>query len=300
MSLFTKRTTVTQNIAYMGIMAAVNVIAVVLMTYVPILFIPFVFVLPLTSTVVTLFCEKKYFLIYMVATIGICLLVTLNNISDTLFYIIPSVLSGFIFGYLIEKNAPSLLTIFAVGLLHTGLTYAFIPLIEFIYGQNIITLIASIFGLNTFIYLDYVTPVFILVISLIQATLTYAFIASELPKMGIENKENNLVLVQDMFGLVGSSLSLAFCFVFPPFSYFFLIFAVFFGVYDVFIFAVNKNFKLLIVVGIFTIIFIVLFATLNQYVKVPLGLNLFNILFDFILLTSLVNSCLTKNSKSVK
>ena len=147
MSLFQKRESAIQNIAYMGIMAAINVIAVVLMNYVlPVLFLPFALFMPLTSTVVTLLCKKRYFPIYAIATIGLCFLVSINNISDTLFYVIPSVITGFAFGMMIEYKFPSIISIFIAGLLYTGLSYATIPLIDFIYGQNMIYVIATIFG----------------------------------------------------------------------------------------------------------------------------------------------------------
>ena len=136
MSIFQKRESPIQNIAYMGIMAAINVIAIVMMNYVlPLLFLPFALFMPLTSTVVTLLCKKRYFPIYAIATIGLCFLVSINNISDTLFYVIPSIISGFAFGMLIEYRMSSPISIFVTGLIYTGLSYASIPLIEAIYGS---------------------------------------------------------------------------------------------------------------------------------------------------------------------
>jgi len=61
MSVFKKRETLIQNITYMAIMAAINVVFVVLTTLVPLLMFLIIFVLPLTSTVVALFCKKKYY-----------------------------------------------------------------------------------------------------------------------------------------------------------------------------------------------------------------------------------------------
>ena len=167
MSLFQKRDSLIQNIAYMGIMAAINVIAVVIMNFVPFLFLPLALFMPLTSTVVTLFCKKRYFIIYAIATIGLCFLVSINNISDTLFYVIPSVISGFAFGMMIEYKFPSIVSIFVAGLIYCGLSYSVIPFIEFIYGQNMIEVVATIFGLKDYEYLNYIVPGFILIIGLI-------------------------------------------------------------------------------------------------------------------------------------
>lgn len=305
MSLFKKRETLTQNIAYMGIMAAINVIATILMNYVlPVLFIPFMLILPLTSTVVTLFCKKRYFVFYAIATLGICFLVTINNISDTLFYILPSIISGFLFGIFIIYCLPATGAIFAAALANVALTYLSIPVINLIYGQNIIHTIASLFHLQDFIYLDFVVPTFILLMSIIQETLTFAIIDNEVPKLGFEEETIEIPFLNQIIGLLGSLLSLI-CFLIKPslfsnFVLFFTVFALFFAVYEVCIFGFEKNFKMLIATGVITLVFILVFAILYQYVPTPYQFILFNIYFDLILLASLVNITLTKIKKNVE
>ena len=88
-----KRETLIQNIAYMALMAAINVIFVLLTTLVPVLMFLIIIVLPLTSTMVTLLCKKKYFPIYAIATIALCMIVTIWKIDDTIFYVIPSIIT---------------------------------------------------------------------------------------------------------------------------------------------------------------------------------------------------------------
>lgn len=300
MSLFSKRESLTQNIAYMGIMAAINVISTVLMTYVlPILFIPLVLLLPLTSTIVTLFCKKRYFIIYFIATSGICALATFNNISDTLFYVVPSLISGFIFGIMIEHHISSSLTIFISSLITTGLSYAFIPLIQFIYGQNMIQIISTIFGLQDFIFLAYIVPVFILLTSIIQETISYFVIINELPKLGINEEEKETILPY-IIGLTGSILSLIFYFIYPTFTYFFIVYTIFFAVNIILILADKKAFKPLIIMGIVTVIFFIIFAVLFPYINSPFQLLTLHILFDSYLIIGLVNFTLTKNTKLVE
>ena len=151
--MFKKRETLTQNIAYMGLMAAINVIFVLLTYFVPFLIFLLVFILPLTSVIVTIFCEKKYLPIYVLATIALCLIITMNNFSDTLFYVIPALISGVAFGLMVEKKVPSVWIIFASTLITTGLSYAFVPLIQFIYNQNIIDVFLKVFKVNEFTYI---------------------------------------------------------------------------------------------------------------------------------------------------
>ena len=99
MELFKKRETPVENITYLGIMAAINVIFVLLTNVLPVLFFLIVFVLPLTSAVVTLFCKKAYFPIYFIVTLALCFLVNLGfHIFDTFLYVFPSLITGFLFG----------------------------------------------------------------------------------------------------------------------------------------------------------------------------------------------------------
>ena len=110
MSLFRKRETAIQNISYMSIMAAINVIFVLLSNVLPILLFILIFLLPLTSAIVTIYCRKRYYPIYLVVTLALCILVSFGfTIFDTLIYVFPSLLTGFVFGVCFEKNVPAII-----------------------------------------------------------------------------------------------------------------------------------------------------------------------------------------------
>ena len=175
---------------------------------------------------------------------------------------------------------PSPISIFVTGLIYTGLSYASIPLIEAIYGQNMIIVVATIFGLGDYQYLYYVVPSFIFVIGLIQATVTYGLIVSQLPKIGMEKEERDIPYLYEGIGLLGSLLSLLAYFIFKEFCLFFLIFAVFFGIYE----TTKAGF----------------FALLYQYPAKPLNLVLLNILFDMFLIIGLVYNILSKRKMSIE
>ena len=99
MALFNKKTTLVHHITYMGIMAAINLIFIVLATYLPIFMFLLILLLPFASAIVSYYCQKRYYVIYAVATIGLCLIF---NISDTLFYVVPAVITGLAIGILLE------------------------------------------------------------------------------------------------------------------------------------------------------------------------------------------------------
>ena len=287
--MFKKRETLTQNIAYMGLMAAINVIFVLLTYFVPFLIFVLVFVLPLTSVVVTIFCQKKYLPIYMLATIGLCLIATFNNFSDTLFYVIPALISGVLFGLMVEQKISPVWIIFASSLVTTGLSYAFVPLIELIYNQNIITVFLAVFKVDGFTFIDYAVPCFIYLISLIQSVLSYLFIRAELPKLGITMEDESRfipLLIASLFTLLLIGISIPF---FPKLSYLFSMWFIYFGCYILIDLALLKKTYIYVGFGIAVIIEFVLFGTLYQIIPQPFGFLLINGLFAIIICLGIVN-----------
>lgn len=186
MALFKKRETLVQNIAYMAIMAAINVIFVLLTAVLPPLMFLIVFVLPLTSAVVTLFCKKRYFPIYFVVTIGLCLLTTFGiYMWDTFFYVLPALITGFVFGILIEKNVPGIYIIIISALLQYVITYlTFLALGALIPGINFIDALLNIFGLATFEFKSIFVHSFLFILAFIQTLFTYVIIGFEIKKLG--------------------------------------------------------------------------------------------------------------------
>ena len=298
--MFKKRETLTQNIAYMGLMAAINVVFVLLTYFVPFLIFVLVFILPLTSVIVVLFCEKKYLPIYMLATIGLCLIATLNNFSDTLFYVIPALISGVAFGLLVERKISPIWIIFASTLITTGLSYAFVPLIEAIYGQNIITVFLTVFKVNEFKYIDFMVPCFIYLISLIQSLLSYIVIRSQLPKLGINIEVESQCLPLAIGGgisalLVGISIPL-----FPTFSYFFSLWLIYFSCYFIVSLSMSKKTYVLVCFGLFISVEFVLFAILYISIPFPFGFLLVDILFLLIICLGIVDNYLITNKHKVE
>ena len=295
---FKKRETLVQNITYMALMAAINVVFVLLTTFVPVLFFLIVFVLPLTSVIVTLLCKKRYFPIYAVATIGLCLICTIWKIDDTIFYVIPSIISGFVFGIMVEKRVPSFWIILATTILQIAFTYASIPLIKLMTGRNIINDFATAFGIKDFQYLDYVTPCFIFFISLAQQILAFSIIKDELPKFGYElNEPNNIPLSLSLLLFSFIALAFAFAFIYGPIAYLMTLFALLLGVYALIHLVTLKNKIVYILLAASLIISFFLFAILFPLIKEPLGLIFINSFFLFEGIIVLINNYLLKDKE---
>ena len=281
-------------------MAAINVIFVLLTYFVPFLIFILVFVLPLTSVIVTVFCQKKFLPIYMVATIGLCLIATMNNFSDTLFYVIPALISGVVFGLMIERKISPVWIIFVSSLLTTGLSYAFVPLIQFIYNQNIIDVFLKVFHVDGFEYISFMVPCFIYLISLIQSVLSYIFIKASLPKLGITVESESRftpLLVASLILLIATGISMP---LFPTFSYFFSLLFIYFSCYIATLLLLRKKTYIYVSFGIIIIVQFVLFATLYNVIPNPFGFLLIDGLFILIICLGIVENYLIANRHNVK
>ena len=294
----TKRETLVQNIAYMAIMAAINVVFVLITTLVPALLFLMIFVLPLTSTMVTLLCKKKYFPIYAVATIGLCMVVTLWKIDDTIFYVIPSIITGFFFGIMMEKGIPAPWIILCNTIIQLGLSFASVPLIQVMTGRNIITDFATVFKLNNFAHLDILSVCFVFVLSLIQMIFSYMISKEEMQKLGFKFNEFDGKHPTFLLGL-GTSLTvtLIFSFFYPPIAYLFSLISLFItGVITVPLLLEKKKWIYASLVGllIFTFFFV---GGLYTLIPAPNGMLLINILFVGITLIVLINNLLLKKNR---
>ena len=187
MQLFKKRETVIQNMAYIAIMAAINVIFVVLTAVLPPLLFLLVFVLPLISAVVSIYCRKIFYPIYAVVTIVLCLLATSGiYIFDTFFYVIPSIITGFLFGLLVEKKVPVIYTFVALSFVQFILSYLTLIIVSYIVPQfDFIARLLDIFGLNSFPFRGEIYLIILLVLSEIQIFFTLLLMQISLKNIGI-------------------------------------------------------------------------------------------------------------------
>jgi len=242
MAIFKKKTTPIGNITYMALMAAINVIFILLTTWIPVLFILLVFILPLASTIVAYFCQKKYFIIYAVATIAVCSLVSFWDIGNVLFYVIPSIVSGLIFGVLIDKGISPIFIIISGVLAQIVLSYVAIPLIYLLYQRNIVTDFAAIVSLQNYSYLEYLQTIFICVLAIVQQTLSFMIIIEELNKIKINplflRKDDIIISFLTLFFI---AFSVVFAFIYPEISYLGMMFSLMLAFYSIGVLIVTRK-----------------------------------------------------------
>ena len=291
--MFKKRKTVLQNMTYIALMSAVNVIFVLLTTLVPFLFVLIIFLLPLTSVIVYCFCKKRFFPIYAVATVGLCLIFNLWKITDTIFYVIPSMITGLIFGIFIEKKVPVFYTLFVSTIVSIGMTYASFPLIKLIVEIDTIDYFLKLFGLSEYAYKDFLPPLFIFVISSIQMVLTYLIIKDEVIKLGIEiNDDDSSTWVLTIMETSFIILSIVFAFIYGPVSFLLFGCALYVSIYQcVLLFVINKKI-FLISFGSAIVVEIFLYAILNSHINKPYSYLIILAIPLIINIVSISNYCL--------
>lgn len=272
MKFFAKKETLTQTIAFMAIMTAVNVIITVLIGLFPIASLFLILLLPLTSTLVEYYCKDRYYLIYFFAVIGLSISTTLWNIEMTLFYVIPSLITGYVFGLFCKKNLPSIYSILIASLLLMGISLAFVPLINFLFNIDLVNNIETIFKLNESEYIKYIIPSIFFVISLIQISLSYLIISKELNKIGYEEKTKNLIEWINEWILFGvSALAFFLSFFEIQVAYILMFIAIYFCIHVIANCIQNKNYYTLIILGFGLVLNLIIFAAAYESMNKPAG-----------------------------
>lgn len=300
MKLIYERKTLVKSIPLMAMMAAINIIIAALSTLSVIVSVFLILILPLTSALVEICCKDRYFPIYAVATFGLSLALTFWNIDTTIFYVLPSIITGYIFGLLAKHKIPSVWAIFAATLGQTALMYALIPLVNFVFQVDVIMTFKTAFRVAEKEGIDIIVPTFIFLISLIQVGLSQMIISLELEKFGIKEEKNFPDYIVPSFGLGLSLLIILFYFISLEFAYLFLAMSLFFAVFLIVETIVKKHYSTLVLYGIIILLNVFLFALLNQYVKAHSQFLLISFSSALICLISIVFSFLKKKKEKIQ
>lgn len=285
MNIFSKKETLTQNMTYMAIMAAINVVFILLSVFVPYLYLLLLFILPLTSTYVILFCKKRYYPIYAITTIGLCFLASFNNIGDTFFYIIPSIIVGFLTGILLEKRINSSWIIIITSLAQFVISLSTLPLIKLITEVDLMESIFTLFGLNSFSYKNYLIGPLIYFTSIAQMTITYLVLKNEIEKIKINFNENFKkldILFLFIYEILMFASSFIFFFINKELTFLFLLLGLLPSIILIVYEISHFNKIRLIIMGVLILIFPIIFAAFYPMLDAPVNFNLISILFILI------------------
>ena len=292
MQLFKKRETPVQNIAYLSIMAAVNVIFVLLSALLPALMFLLIFILPLASAVVTIYCQKRYFPIYFIVTIGLCMLASFGiYIFDTFCYVLPALISGFFFGLMIEKNVPAIYIIGGVSIIQYILSFiTFITIKALFPNINFVSRLLGIFGLSDFPYKEVFIHSFLFVIASIQTVFCHVIIENQLKKLQIfVNHTAKTAWIMFAVNILFICLSFLMSILYIPLTYVFVFANMVFIVYEVCYLILLNNVKIYVALSLSLIVSCLIFALCYSLLPHPLGIILVNPFFFFIAVIYFMN-----------
>ena len=304
MELFKKRETLIQNIAFMAIMAAINVVFVVLSNVLPVLLFLLVFVLPLTSTLVTIYCKKIYFPIYFVVTLALCFGVSAGfYIFDTFIYVLPSLITGFIFGFCIEKKVPAIYALLIATVVQYGLTIlTFFILGKIVSNLDLTESIIIAFGLKDFEFKAVFIQVFLFIIAEIQIVISYIVTKVLVNRLGIEVNltcKHNFILYN--IEIVFAGLAILSYYYFPVYTLVLVLFPLPIYIYQIATLILKKKIWIWASLGGIHLVFIFLFAFLYEYTVAPNHFILIYVLFGLsTIIDVLSNYCFKENKNNIK
>lgn len=251
----------------MAIMVTINMIVSLIASFFPLISLVIIFILPLGSVLVTLFSKWRYYPIYLLASILGASLITLYNLEFTIFYLFPSLLSGFILGVFIEKKINITLGIILASIIQGSLSILFIPLINFLFQIDLINYLLALAHLSSRENIKLIIPSFIFIFSLIEIILSYIIIYNEISKIGykdIKKNSNIYIVLSFLFSCLLIPVFNLFCI---QISYIILCLNIFFAIVLSVEIIKEFNIKKIIIISssflISTFIFLILFQHIN-------------------------------------
>lgn len=293
-----KKSTLIRTICFMAFFVAINVICALLSLYVPLFSIILIIFLPLTSAVVEINCKDRWFPIYALATIGLSVVVTLSQIDFTIFYIVPSIFTGYIFGLVSKKKLPDMFAIFLATAIQSILSFVSIQIIDAIGNTDLLDFIAKILRISSRFWFNTLFVLGLFLVSLIQVILSFIVVDNELRKLKLkEDDKNDYSMIANLGSILFLIVAIGFAFFSLKFALLFEAFSFYFAVFSV-IFHFKKNEKILIIfdaVSILVTIFV--YAFMYKLFKSGTDLMLFLTIPFIISISSILHYFLKKSKQ---
>ncbi len=291
MKLFKKQDTPIGNLALLGIFAAIMGAFSLILALVPFSSLILGLFLPLVSAVASYYTENKYLAAYVVGSSALCLGLTFFNWGDTLFVVIPSIVSGSFYGLLRDKKIPSQFLIILTSLVQVLLNLGAFGILLLTTGVNIIDTLMAILNLKT----NTIIPAFIVTYSIAETILSFFIIEGVLNKFSKEAFSFPVErFISPSLGILFGGLTLAFAFIEIHMCYVFMVFGIYFSFVGASVLFEKKPLWIYVLGGVLLLASLFLFALLNSHFPEQSGISLASIFFISISLTSFVSIFVNK------
>lgn len=226
--IFEERKTPTQNIAFVALLSGINAVLTIVGAFFPLSFIVTALVITAVNAVATRLIKDSYIALLFFGSLALMIGFGFFNLSDTLFYAVPSLTSGVIFGYLSKKKLPLSLVIFISSLFFLLFTYLALIIVNLVFSFDIIGRTLTLIGLGNKEHARDIVPIFLYGYSLLSITAS-SFLILELKKRLHDESVKELPLVNEIFTIVLGGMSFALINVNVTASYLFLAFTLYFS-----------------------------------------------------------------------
>lgn len=216
----------TRSLAYASLMSAISLVLVLIAYFTDGIGLLLVLILPLCSALVATKVSAKYSLIYVLSTF----LISCIDIQLAIFIIVPSLISGLIFGKLIKIYLQGYLIIIVNALAMLIMQLAGTKIVDFLYGIDLISALSRLLRLSETTFQN-AYFLFLFLLSLMETCLCYLIITNELKKLNFEfNEKKNrfpLIMTTEILCVVATGITMFFS---SSFGYLFLGISAYFAV----------------------------------------------------------------------
>lgn len=231
MAIFTPRKTPAENVAYAALTLALFALASLAIAYLPLFGLLLCLALPLFSSALSFLCQGKYVLAFGVAATILCPLIGIADWQSVIFFLLPALYCGLIFGYGMRLRLGTAITVFLSALLETLLLYLSLYIIKGIYGLDMVVSLADLLSLDHQKALTFF-PLFAFAYCLGQVGISNIFLLANQSRLKLPTHQgdefHNLVL---LIGMVSLLLSFSLPFASIPAAYLFLGFGLYLSLY---------------------------------------------------------------------
>lgn len=165
---------------YIAIMSAITVVLSVLTNFFPLSSIFLIIFLPFVSALVAIICDIKLFPVYLVSSILLSIIIDMPNFLNIIFYLLPAMISGFVIGLTYRLKVNGIYILILVAITNLLSNFMVIPVLDNLYEINFINYALGLIGLGNHYYANALFMLFLFVVGLIQAAITYMIVNEEL------------------------------------------------------------------------------------------------------------------------
>ena len=239
---FRKRITPTENLTFIAFMAGFDAIVALVAGLLPLSAIIVMLIVPLTSAAVCLFCKNRFVLVYLFAAMGITLAVSAWNITNTVFYLYPALLTGTCYGLLWKAKFPHSLNIFISSLLSLGLFYLSLLFLRGVTGVDMVTFLLTAIHKQDDPLAQEIFPSFAYAYSLAQVAFSHLFMESQLSRIEpTEHHEEKMEPFAAPASFLGCGLAVTLAFFHAKTAYLFLSFGIYWFLFAFYFALIKKN-----------------------------------------------------------